>query len=245
MKTICSVFPTAKFSINESEVELYREAIPSGHDVSVHPDMPLPQTVNWILDNYKEECILIFSDEIEYVLRVCPPQKRIRDPGTILQIVENSWRVAMDCDIGVFSWTINTNYTLLRPYVRPIRSCGPCSGHAIGIRGPARERRFNPNFIRCADYDFTLESILQDRAVMLDVRYHFASGKMTAGGRGGGGSSGLFTNEQYISARKALSEKWGRYVSSGSSKTGKFTAERGDYAGMSVRVERLSNLAAK
>jgi len=243
MKRICSLFPTAKLCINESEVELYRGAIPENHEVLVHPDSNLPHTVNWILDNRPEQCVMIFSDDIEYLLRVCSPQKRIRDPGMILQIVENSWRVAMDCDIGVFSWTINTNSTLLRPYVRPLRPVGPCSLHAIGIRGPARERRFDPRFNGCEDYDFTLETILKDRAVLLDVRFHFANRKMLGGGRGG--NTGTITKQMRFEARAALCEKWGNYVDAGESRTAKITGDRSNYQGMSVRVGRLSNLASR
>ena len=239
MKTLLSLMPTSIVCVSEEEEAVYKASHPD-INLLVHPnDMPLIETRNWIMNEIQTPCVLQFSDDIVFVQRVCPPQKRIRDPLVILQIIENAVRCATDLDVAVFAWTINTNYSLLHPEVRPFRAAGPCSAHAIGIRGASRHRKFE-QFIAQSDFDYTLQSMLLDRAVMLDVRFSFQCGKMSSGI---GGNTGQYSAEMFAEARQRLFKKWGKYA--GESRSGGFTAIRNDYAGMSIRVERLSSLAIK
>jgi hypothetical protein len=235
-----SLFPTAIICVNESEVDVYKDSHPD-IELLVHPDMPLIETKNWMLDNIQTPCIVQFSDDIKWLQRICPPQKRIRDSRTILQVIENAVITATDLDVSIFGWTINTNYTLLHPEVRPFRSCAPCSAHALGIRGASRNRKFE-HFIAQADFDYTLQAMLIDRCIQMDVRFSFQTGEKLSGGNRGG-NTGQYTSEQFLEARERLFKKWGRYA--GESRSAGFTGARRDYMGMSIRVERLSSLATR
>lgn len=140
MKMILHLFPSAVVVINKSNLHLLNSVVPK-KQIMPHPDMPLIETRNWILDTIQTECVLQFNDDVKKLVRTVPPQKTFRDPDIVRGVIENTIQCARDLRIGVFCWTLTTNL-ILRPEIRPFRASAPCSAHAFGVCGQARNRRF-------------------------------------------------------------------------------------------------------
>lgn len=236
MRRILSLFPSAIVTVNTSNLRLFRDVVPESQ-LLPHPDMPLIETRNWILDNIQTECVLQFNDDVQFLQSMVGPSGRIRDPDAIQAVIENTIQCCRDLELGVFCWSLTSNGGLLKPHLRPIRAAAPCSAHAFGVRGLARERRFSTEFRGCGDFDFTMETLRQDRLLYCDVRWHFDCGGMS---RGAGGQTGKLSSAELSGAQKRLREKWGQYV--GKSKT-KRVEKRQGWRDFSVNVRRSSKLA--
>lgn len=232
MKRVMRLFPTSLICVNDFEVDAYRQAGVPKARLLEHPEMPLIETRNWILDNVDAETIVSFNDDVRALKWFPPPQRVIRDPRQIRAVIEQAVAMATDLNVGVFCWSLNVNPTNLKPIERPFRAAGPVSAHAFGVRGRARDRRFDPKFVGMGDYEYTFRTLIADRAILQDMRYAFDCGRMSAGA---GGNTGLFTAKEYKAARAELRKRYGRYMGLGG-------GERKSGARMSVRVQRTQPL---
>lgn len=239
MKHLLSLFPDAYVTVNKSGIDIYRKVVPKKQLIS-HPDMPLIETRNWILDNFQEDCVIQFNDDIQKLVKFGNTTKTIRNPDIIRGVIINTMQCARDLDVSVFCWSVTANASMIFPQIRPFRSNAPCSSHAFGVCGAARDRRFNPTFRARGDYDYTLETLLHDRLLLCDVRFSFDCGGMS---RGGGGQSGTLTGEQIDKGEAALRKKWGKFVGESSvksvSKSKKKTCKS-----FSFNVQRINPRAA-
>ena len=235
MKKILGLFPSAFIAINKSEREDYEGVVPQSQ-LLVHPDMMLIETRNWIFDNVQTECVIQMNDDVCKLLALGLHSRTYRDPKVIRGVIENTLQCSKDLDIGVFCWSLTSNAGLLHPEVRPFRAAAPCSAHAFGICGKARDRRLSTVFRGCGDFDFTLETLRHDRLLLCDVRWHFDCGGMS---RGKGGQSGSVKPADLKAAQEALRKKWGQYV--GESAAQKISGHN-TYRSFSVNVQRTSPL---
>jgi hypothetical protein len=208
MPSLLRLFPSAIIVVNKSEVPIYAEVVPKAQLVA-HPEMKLIETRNWIFDKFDNECIIQFNDDVQKLLSLGVKNKTYRDPEVIHAVILNTMQCAQDLGIGLFCWSLTPNSGMLFPDVRPFRAAAPCSAHAFGVRGQARNRRFDTTFRSCGDFDFTLETLLRDRLLLCDVRWHFDCGGMS---RGKGGESGTFHSGEAEAGQAALRKKWGKYV---------------------------------
>jgi hypothetical protein len=238
MPLMLKLFPDAIVTVNESNVHLFKDVVPS-KQLLPHPDLRLIETRNWILDNIQEDCVIQFNDDVKKLVWICQKSKTIRDPKIIQGVIENTMQCAADLDLGVFCWSLTSNGGMLHPDVQPIRASAPVSAHAFGILGRARERRLDTQFRGCGDFDFTLRSLLVDRAILCDVRWHFDCGGMS---RGKGGQTGEIKPEHFDKAQKHLRQKWGQYV--GKSKQ-KQASGKQTWRDFSVNVKRKSPLGVQ
>lgn len=235
MKRMLGLFPQAIVTVNQSNAHLFKSVVPA-KQLLPHPDLRLIETRNWILDNIQTECVIQFNDDIKKLISLGLHCRSFRDPGVIQAVIENTMTCAADLDLGVFCWSLTANAGLLHPEIRPFRAAAPCSAHAFGVLGKARDRRLDPTFRGCGDFDFTLETLLHDRLLLCDVRWHFDCGGMS---RGKGGQTGELKPKEADGGQTALRKKWGKYV--GESATQK-TMKRQTWRSFSVNVQRLSPL---
>lgn len=236
IRAMLRMFPKAYVTVNESNIHMFREAVPRRQLVP-HPDMRLIETRNWILDNFQEECVLQFNDDVRGMRFLADKGSYItRDSAMIRAVIENTLQCARDLGIGVFCWSLTGNSALLKPMIRPYRASAPCSAHAFGVCGASRSRRFSTQFRGCGDFDFTLETLLRDRLLLCDVRWHFDCGGMS---RGRGGQTGELRPQEASEGQSELRRKWGQYV--GSSKTSQ-VEQKHTWRAFSVNVKRTSPL---
>ena len=236
MPKLLSLLPSAIVTVNESAIEPYEEHVPP-EQLLPHPDLPLTETRNWVMDNVDCDTLLMFNDDIDRVIRIGHRSKGFRDSRIIAGVIQQTQQCAEDLDVDVFGWSLTPNASMLHPYVRPFRAAAPISTHAWGVRGNARiHRRFDTTFRGCDDFDYTLETLKDDRLVLCDVRYHFDCGGMS---RARGGESGLQKDEVLRQAQKDLRKKWGRHV--GSSAT-QGVMKKNTWRTFSVNVKRTNPL---
>lgn len=236
MRRMLGMFPDAVVTVNESNASMFRGLVPD-KQLLPHPDMRLIETRNWILDNIQTDCVLQFNDDVTKLMSLVGKTRTFRDPGIIRTVIENAVRCSRDLDIGVFCWSLTQNNALLHPDLRPFRASAPCSAHAFGVQGKARNRKFDTEFRGCGDFDFTLETLLHDRQLLCDVRWHFHCGGMS---RGRGGQTGEMKPIEHDAGQRRLRQKWGTYV--GSSRHRRI-AGKNTWRDFSVNVQRASPLA--
>ena len=239
MRRMLSMFPKAIVTVNESTAKLFANVVPK-EKLVVHPNMRLIETRNWILDHFQEDCVIQFNDDIRSLVSLVPSRgysKTYRQPDVISMAIQNTMQCAEDLDIGVFCWSLTKNVLMFRPALNPIRLSAPCSAHAFGVRGKSRTRRLDPLFRGCGDVDYTFRTLLEDRVILCDARWHFDCGGMS---RGVGGQSGELRVTEAEVAQREIQKRWGHYVGCGASqkKAGKNT-----WRSFSVNVQRKSPLA--
>lgn len=231
------MFPDAIVAVAESERGDYAELVGSKQLIT-HADLPtLPDIRNWISRTIQEDCVVEVDDDLKFVTPTIGKRQKITDPMTIWQIIENSHRTAEDLDINVFCYSRTQNSFLADPEFLPFRTVSPLSS-TFGLRGAARERPWDPKVVGRADLDFTLQSLLEDRVILIDMRFVFDHGRVFSGK---GGAVGLISKEHFERATRILYDRWGRYIgrhSPGFMKT-RTTSP------MSIKVNRHNPLAKR
>lgn len=209
VKRVLGLLPNATVCVAKSEADDYRCVVPK-KQLLLHDDLAgLVRIRNWLNETIQEDCLVQIDDDLRLVAALIGKRRKIRDPSTIQQIIENAHRITADLDIGCFCWSRTQNTVLLRPEYRPVRFVQPVSS-SFGLRGAARKRKFRPEFEGRADFDFTMQTLLDDRILYCDTRFHFDHGRIFSGL---GGNVGLIGSEQFANAGALLTKKWGRFIS--------------------------------
>ncbi len=231
------LLPGATVCVAKEEAAAYREVVPS-KQLLLHDNLAgLVKIRNWLNATIQEDCLVQIDDDLRWVAALIGKRRKIVNPAVIAQIIANSHQIAADLGIGCFCWSRTQNTVLLRPESRPVRFVQPVSS-SFGLRGAARNRQFDSTFEGRADFDFTLQTLLDDRILYCDTRFCFDHGRVF-GGRGG--NVGLIDSAQFTEAGRRLSEKWGRYLSM---KAPGFVKKK-NVATMSVRVSRINPVAER
>ena len=181
---------------------------------------------NWILDHFKEECIIMFDDDIRNVTNVqnySPLQ--ITDPEQIEWIIWNTAWNAKEAGAKIFGWSQKIDVRKYRPF-QPF-AFDHWIGTAIGMIG--RDYRFIENNKLKVDADIILQALLKDRYVWNDERYGFVNLKDT----NTGGNSIWRTEEQIKKETEYLKRKWGPWIQIGQQKTKRK---------LSLRVKRTTSI---
>lgn len=228
---LLKLLPDATICVAESERAEYLAVVPKGQLVT-HPDIRgLIHIRNWMADHFQEDCLVQVDDDLRQVYLLTDVKtRRTKDPAVIAQIIENSVRICEDLDIGVFCWNRTTNRAMIEPTEDPIRLVQALSC-SFGIRGSARHRRWDPEIVCRADFNFTLQTLLDDRILYCDNRFLFDHGRIFSGL---GGNVGLVSDEDFRRSTMILKERWGQYASF---KTPAWQKNR-SVEGFSIRVKR-------
>lgn len=237
METIRWLLPTAKVCVDERDVEQYAPYVDASR-MLVHPPIDgLPGTINWMLEHVPQEVLVEIDDDFQGVQVNVGSRRFITDPDEILAIIENGITVCRDLGMTTFCWSRTPNTTIINPAMRPIvPTQSVCN--AFGLMGAARRRKYDTSLLGRADVDWSLRTLLEDRAVVADVRYYFDCGRVL-GGRGG--NVGLVTPEIFKNSTRAIAERWGRHVSF---KQLPFQKNR-DVAAVRISVTRTNKTAQK
>lgn len=237
MRRILSLLPSATICVAKSEVENYVAAGVDRGKIIAHDELDaLVHIWNWLQETIQEDCFVCIDDDLRWVRNLTNRNRKVTDPQVILEVIQNSHRVAADLGIGTFCWSRTQNTFLLRPDNRPIRFVQPISA-AFGLRGSARERQFNPDYIGRADAEFSLRTLLEDRITYADCRWYFDVGRVFSGA---GGNVGIMPGSRFAQATDRLDKNWGRYFTS--QKPGYHKGKANNVAAMSIRVRRHNPL---
>ena len=242
MPRMRSLVPDAFVCVDEAEVADYLAFVPKSKIIPHPPLGSLARIRNWILNSLSEPTIVMIDDDLVRVRTVFTHSKKsIRDPESILDIIENSMAAAQDCGAGVFSWMMIDNPFLLSipPDFAPIKMNGVISG-SFGLLGRARQtRRFDERMIGKADFDFTLETLRVDRFMLVDSRYQFNHARVFGGQ---GGNVGLIDQAAGERTNLLMRKKWGHYFSNSKPNYVKKGQERSE--GFRLMVRRHNPRAA-
>ncbi|MGD0653127.1 MAG: hypothetical protein ABSA16_02175 [Thermoguttaceae bacterium] len=233
MKRLLKLLPTALVCVARSEKEDYSKVVPA-NQLLFHDEIKgLVNIRNWINAKIQEDCVVMSDDDLLCVRPLIGKQRPITDPAVILQIINNSHVVCQDLGINVFCWSRTRNSFLAGPDGNPIRLVQPMAA-TWGLRGAARERKFDTTLPARPDLDFTMETLLKDRILYADMRFYFDHGRSFTGR---GGNVGILSHESWEATTKLLYKKWGKYI--GTSKPG-WVKTKGQTSVMSIRVKRGS-----
>lgn len=205
MKRILTLLPTALICVNEEEKDAYLTVVPKERLICHHLT-GLAYIREWLNRHIQEDCLVMIDDDLRAIWWVVGEPRRYTDPRAIMEVIENTHQVACDLSFNVFTWSRSVKG--LNPEYDPIKFCAPIGG-SFGLRGAARNRAFDVTLPGRADADFTLQTVLEDRILLGDVRVYFDFGRCFSGA---GGNSGLITDEQFALTTKILKERWGPYI---------------------------------
>jgi hypothetical protein len=196
--------PFAQVCVAEEEKQDYAEFGPA---LITHPDevTGVAAVRRWILERYKQRCVVIFDDDVLRVTclvgRKC---RRIEEPAAIRRILLNSATIAEAMGASLFSYAITANVLDFFPYdpFSFLKANGPCLGF-IG-----RAILPDPALSHNTDADLTLQALLKTRFVWQDTRFMFEHKIMT----NAGGNRHVITKESWAHDRRYLKRKWGEYL---------------------------------
>jgi hypothetical protein len=209
MGTLRLLLPTARVCVDEREFDDYAAVVPPTQ-LFTHPPLEgLPAVMNWMMDNVPSDILVCIDDDFQGVQVTTGSRRFVTNAEQILAIIENGAQACRDLGMTTFCWSRTPNTSVIRPDVRPIVPT-QLVGSAFGIMGKARTRHYDPAFSGRAAVNWTLTTLLEDRAVLADIRYFFDCGVIFSGR---GGNVGVVTPEQFTEASRKLVSKWGNALS--------------------------------
>jgi len=209
MPLIRSLLPDALICVDQREVADYMPHVPV-EKMLIHPPMEgLGTVLNWAMFEIKTEILIAVDDDFKGVLTMVSKQRKITNPDDILAILLNAAQACQDLSLSIFTFTRSANPILMQSAVVPVRPVAPIC-NAFGIMNKARHRKYDMRFIGRADVDFTLRTLLEDRAIYADMRFYFDCGSVYAGK---GGNVGLVSKAQFDQSTELLQAKYGKYFS--------------------------------
>jgi hypothetical protein len=203
-RVAAALVPFADICVAESEADSYKEF---GKRLTTHPDSVTGMAAirTWILDAYKEECVVTFDDDVyRLVCMVGHRPRSITDPAAVWRILFNSASIAKEIGAPLFGYAITANILGFFPYdpFAWLKAFGP----VLGFVG----RRIYPDaqLNHSTDADMALQALLKYRIVWQDTRFCFEHKIMT----NSGGNRHFITTEKWAADQKHLKRKWGQYI---------------------------------
>lgn len=196
-----NIFPNwIEVVVPESEKDAYTNAIQNPLITTPDGIIGLGMLRNWVLDNVKEETVIMVDDDIQKFYRISGElTETINDPEEIVQILINTAVMAKEAGAKVFGFSQRD--------IRAYYGCEPFYlnrwiGTIIGICG--RRYKFRDDKYK-VDIDYCLQNLLVERIVFVDGRYLPSNIKQI-----NSGGNSLFRNqEEYEASLTSLKEKWG------------------------------------
>lgn len=186
--------------VPDDEIEQYKATVEN-------PLLTIPTEIkglgkvrNWVLDNFKEETIIMIDDDITHLYCLTGEKTRdVTDEEEVVQVLINTAVMAKDlnCHCFGFSQTDIRKYNATEPF-----KFNSWIGGVIGIIG--RKYRFRNDKYK-VDIDYCLQCLLVDRIIFQDCRYFFWQNR----DNNKGGNSSFRTEEEYNKSIETLCDKWG------------------------------------
>ena len=182
-----------------SEAEEYKKRY--ANPILTIPDeiMGLGPVRNWVLDNFKENIVIMIDDDIKTMYCISGLHARaITDKEEFVQILINTAVMAEDAGLHCFGYS----QTDIRKYngTEPFK-LGGWVGCIIGVI--ERKFRFRDDKFK-VDIDYCLKCMLVDRVIWIDNRYYCIQQR----DNNKGGNSAFRTQEEYQKSLNSLLEKW-------------------------------------
>lgn len=159
---------------------------------------------NWVLDNYKEEIIIMYDDDIYQVAVNCNKETYFeKDPDKIRAKIISAAVCGKDIGTSVFGFSQAEDcrkYDRRNPFL-----LNNWVGGVIGIIG-RKHRFYDDNMLR-VDIDFCLQTLLKERILWIDNRLCFKQLRET----NRGGNSEWRTSELLEIEQDRIKRKWGKY----------------------------------
>lgn len=158
---------------------------------------------NWVLDNFKENIIIMLDDDLLNLYCLTGELSRpIKDKDESVQILINIAVMANDLEVHCFG----ISQTDIRKYC----ACDPFNfngwvGGIIGVIG--RKHRFRDDKFK-VDIDFCMKNLLADRIIFVDSRYYCVQCR----DNNKGGNSIFRTDEKYNKSLESLVSKWSPWI---------------------------------
>ncbi len=210
--TTAKLLKSAVVVCPESQVEEYRKNV--SNEIIAIPDAVkgLGKTRNYILDNFKEDIIVMADDDITCAHYIGGAHyKAITDPEELEAIIWNAAVMATDAGVKCFGFGQTPDVRKYDPS-QPFSFTGWVGG-VIGVIG--KEKSFIDNYFK-VDVDFCLQCLLEDRIIFKDNRYCFVQVR----DRNSGGNSMFRTKKLVEKEKQILKNKWGKHIKFTASKTG-------------------------
>lgn len=203
------LFPDAIVTVDERERDDYRSVTPN---LVLHPPLEsLAEILNWIVDAFDDETLVVAEDDITRCVSFVGNNVRVfREPRDVMQIVENCAEVAQGVGARMFGFTDSANPKHFKPQdpIAFVANLYTIYGYV------GKEVRSDPKRRLFRDMDTSLTELLNNRIVYCDTRFHFES---VAPLRQGGGNAVNRAREDLASAMEFMQRKWGHYVRAGKS----------------------------
>lgn len=161
---------------------------------------------NWVLDNFKENIVIMLDDDIKCVYSLTAAfSRRITDKEELLQVLINTAVMANDLGLHCFGFS--------QTDIRKYSACEPFKltgwvGCCMGVIG--RKYRFRDDKYK-VDIDYCLKNLLVDRILWIDSRYYFAQNR----DNNKGGNSIFRTKADFDKSVETLLAKWHPYLKRG------------------------------
>ena len=203
-----NLIPEATIVVHESEFKEYKEVLSTDKNLYTHKLDNIARIRQWILDEFKEECIVFVDDDLKFAqCHVGEKVRKITDENAIKQIIMNAAQIAKDLDISLFGFTRRPAPMHFKPF-DPFEFCKSLVAGTWGIIG--RKYRFDSNLTTREDIDISMQSLLEDRIMFIDTRFYFQHGNLVT--RGEGGNQGVRTHKSEIKDMNIIANKWGKLV---------------------------------
>ena len=208
-KTLLAMMPDAYICVDDREQKDYALHVPK-KQLLVHPKSSgAPAARNWIIRNTTAPCLIQSDDDLVGVRCNVGSKRFLTDPDEVMSIIENAVTCCADLKLTTFCFSRTANTTIVRPDERPFVPTQQVYG-LWGVMGKARHRLYDETLKSRADLDWTMQTLLEDRIVLADVRFYFDFGSSFSGQ---GGQSGLVTPDDFKRSTEIVAKRWGTAIS--------------------------------
>lgn len=188
--------------VPDDEVDLYKKSI-DNPILTIPSDVKgLGQVRNWVLNNFKEETIIMVDDDIINFYCITGLHAQQTTQEEFVQVLINTAVMAKDMGVHCFGFT----QTDIRKYrgTDPFTLC-TWVGCIIGVIGRGYQFRNDKYKV---DIDFCLQNILKDRIILCNNMYYAIQKR----DNNVGGNSLFRTEDEYNKSLDSLLNKWGKYL---------------------------------
>jgi len=202
------IFKKGVICCHEFEVEEYKKH--NKNEIKSIPDelkgKGMAVIRNWILDNFKDEEILMLDDDIEAVGYYENCEQYLMNEQEFYAFVDMAFR--MTKEVGTKLWGLNLQfdkkfYREYSPFSLSSVVLGPCFG-VIKDKGV----RFDEQLGLKEDYDYSLQVLNKYRKILRFNKYHYVCGHIKVKG----GCASYRTSDKELEQAQKFQAKWGSRI---------------------------------
>lgn len=199
--------PDATLVVPDVEVEEYALEYPDKEIIAIPSSLyGISKVRNWVIQNFDEEVILMFDDDIIGIQCMAGPRSRKMDNETEVPIViGNLIQCAIDAEVSLFGLSQNARadrYSRNEPI-----ALNKWVGGVVGVIG--KDVLWDERLTFKCDVDVTLSELMRSRIVYTECRFAPLQQRDT----NIGGNSIHRTKDRIEKEKEYLGRKWGDFLS--------------------------------